>query len=227
MKIKPWMMLVGLLACEPVDDETPGQSGLGDARVVDAESADMGAADSAVELRECLQTVTIGDLEIFAFEASRSDAQPSTSGTSEEVCSRAGVLPWATISLPEAEAACTAAGFHLCDDDEWLAACSGDRQWTFPYGPRHIGGRCNDHVSGAGELLPTGSYMDCQTPEGVFDLSGNLWELTASGSRRGASYRVNAVMFRKEAARCDVTYVAIEGFTSDDAGFRCCRTAGE
>ncbi|MCB9549326.1 MAG: SUMF1/EgtB/PvdO family nonheme iron enzyme [Myxococcales bacterium] len=168
----------------------------------------------------------LGGYEIFAHEASRPDARADDAGAAEGgACSRPGVLPWVNLTRAEAEAACAASGFHLCTDAEWQDACGGaERHWAFPYSAEHIPGRCNDHVSGTGALQPTGAEADCRTPEGVFDLSGNVWEMTADGSRRGASWRVNAVMFRTEAARCDVFYVNAEAFYADDLGFRCCRS---
>lgn len=177
---------------------------------------------------ECIAAVVrIGNLDVFAHEASRPDATGDAQGEgADRACSRAGVLPWTNLTVVEAEAACTAAGFSLCSDREWQDACGGvQRQWVFPYGPQHQPGACNDHVSGTAELQPTGSQPNCVTPDGLFDMSGNVWEMTADRSRRGASYRINAVMFRTENARCDVPYTIADSFYGLDLGFRCCRAA--
>lgn len=186
---------------------------------------DATSPDAEVPEIPCLfALVREGDFEIFAHEASRPDARFDHPGEAMGgACSRPGVLPWTHLTSVEAQAACQASGFHLCTDAEWQYACQGDRRWGFPYGAEHDPGTCNDHVSGTGRVQPTGTLVDCRTPEGVYDLSGNVWEMTADGNRRGASWLVNAVMFRAEAARCDVTYFNSEIFYADDLGFRCCR----
>src|SRR5690606_8520610 len=48
-----------------------------------------------------------------------------------------GRVPQGYISGDQAEAACEAAGKRLCTTDEWLEACRGPSDWTFPYGPTH------------------------------------------------------------------------------------------
>lgn len=189
----------------------------------DAEGAEIG---EPVEVAPCISTVRIGDLEVFAYEASRVDADAMSQGfdSSGGLCSRPGVLPWTGMTWPDASRECLAAGFRLCTNEEWQIACGGiERAWHFPYGMAHRPGTCNDHVSGSGAVEPTGDRADCRTPEGAFDMSGNVWELTVDGARRGASFKLNAVMFRTDAARCDMFYDIAEGYADDDVGFRCCR----
>lgn len=190
-----------------------------------------GVFPPAVELPpedDCIaRIVRIGGMDVFAFEASRADATADAAGGDEaRACSQAGVLPWTEVTIEQAEAHCTAAGFHLCDDTEWQTACGGTvRHWPYPYAPRHQPGTCNDHVSGSGMLEPGGTHVGCVSPDGIFDMSGNAWEITADGNRRGASHRLNAVMFRTENASCDVPYFISSVFFADDMGFRCCRAA--
>lgn len=177
---------------------------------------------------DCVAAVVrMGPLDVFAYEASRPDATEGDGGADDaRACSRAGVLPWTNLTVADATAACEAAGFHLCTDREWQDACGGaGRHWPFPYAPTHRPGACNDHVSGTNMLQPTGSQADCVSPDGVYDMSGNVWEMTADLSRRGASHRVNAVMFRVDSARCDQPYDINAMFFADDLGFRCCRPA--
>jgi formylglycine-generating enzyme required for sulfatase activity len=78
-------------------------------------------------------------------------------------------------------------------------------------------------VGGSSALEPTGARADCRTPEGVFDLSGNLAEMTEDAMKRGGSFRVNAVMYQSEYAQCDAQLRVFEGVHSDEVGFRCCR----
>lgn len=192
----------------------------------DGAVAEDGGAPMPVEVEPCVQTVVLGDLEIFAYEASRVDATADAAGFDESggLCSRPGVLPWTGLTWPDANRVCMAHGFRLCSNDEWQAACQGaDRMWSFPYAAAHEAARCNDHVSGSGAVEPTGARENCRTPEGIYDMSGNVWELTVDGAKRGASWKLNAVMFHIDAARCDNFYDLNEGFADDDLGFRCCR----
>lgn len=191
----------------------------------DAGAAVDGGSGGPVEVAPCVETVRVGALEVFAYEASRPDATDVEAGSDEaRPCSRAGVLPWTNIAWPDASRVCLGAGFRLCSNAEWQRACEGEaRQWHFPYALHHQPARCNDHVSGSGMMEPTGTRAECRTPEGAYDMSGNAWELTADGARRGASWKINAVMFRVDSARCDTYYDVADGFADDDVGFRCCR----
>ena len=64
-----------------------------------------------------------------------------------------GKHPQAHLSRNEAEAACVLAGKRLCADTEWLRACKGKRETTWPYGPTRVVGRCNDHGTSSFNLL--------------------------------------------------------------------------
>lgn len=114
-----------------------------------------------------------------------------------------GLFPQAYISRKEALAACQQAGKRLCTVSEWYRACVGPHRWPFPYGETEQKGRCNtrkihllsqlfgrdpqawkyeEHFNSPqlnqepGFLARTGEYAGCVTPEGVFDLVGNLHE---------------------------------------------------
>lgn len=115
-----------------------------------------------------------------------------------------GVVPQAYISQVQARAACAEAGKRLCKPDEYIRACRGpDHGVFYPYGgtQRHAG-TCNE---GKGSMVarafgndfnkltyenfndprldqmpnglsPTGSFPGCVSPEGAYDLVGNLHE---------------------------------------------------
>ncbi|HJK95636.1 MAG TPA: MopE-related protein [Polyangiaceae bacterium LLY-WYZ-14_1] len=126
------------------------------------------------------------DFWVYAYESSRPDATDEDAGTSNvRACSRSDVLPWASISQTAAAAACAAAGKRLCTGAEWQAACEGMAGQTYPYGATYAATSCNgaDNDTDPGvpvttELLATGSLATCESPEGAFDLSGNLKEWT-------------------------------------------------
>ena len=196
-----------------------------DATVADAAFDTASAAPDAEVDPGCLgAVVTVGDVEVFAYEASRSDSSADSAGSAtDRACSKPGVLPWATITLDQARAACTASGFALCTGEDWLAVCSGDAHRAFPYGGSHVPAACNDPVSGDAHVEVGGFHPDCHTPEGVYDMSGNLWEMTDDGQRRGASFRINPAHYQTEVAQCDGQLTIIGDGANDENGFRCCR----
>lgn len=101
--------------------------------------------------------------------------------------------PSVGISYFDADRACRASGFRLCAEEEWTRACagSGEPRRRLPYGETWEAHRCNgvewDDPPGR-TVQPSGSFETCVSPEGVFDLSGNVWEWT-SGLDRSETLR--------------------------------------
>lgn len=150
--------------------------------------------------------------------------------------SEANTRPTDQVTWFAAAEACTAAGFRLCSRQEWQQSCEGapnadGHTRAYPYGDQYRPGLCNtseadtaaDHT-----LQDTGSMPGCRTPEGVFDLSGNLneWfaDADATGMLRdlgGGSFSVperETVCVRRAPLR-QPPETAIDGL-----GFRCCTT---
>jgi hypothetical protein len=156
-------------------------------------------------------------------------------------------VPQAYISQVQSITACRNAGKRLCKDDEWVAACRSTGNTRFPYGNDEKRGTCNDHRDRhpamqyleshdlsvftklehpcinqvADSLLPGGAKKECVTPEGVFDIVGNLHEWTAdpSGHFRGGYY----VDTWLNGHGCDYLTTAHEARYWDySTGFRCC-----
>jgi hypothetical protein len=152
-----------------------------------------------------------------------------------------GAVPQGYISQLQASDACNAAGKRLCRDEEWLAACRPVHGRVFPLGT------CNDHrdVHPAQQylgvqdtsafaqlehpcinqvpdsLMLTGEKPECVTPEGVFDMVGNLHEWTAdpNGTFRGGYY----VDTWRNGRGCEYVTTRHEAAYWDySTGFRCC-----
>ncbi len=161
-----------------------------------------------------------------------------------------GAVPQAYISQVQAGAACAASGKRLCKDDEWVLACKGSKHTQFPYGNEEKRGTCNDQRDPhpamqyleshdlsvftklehpcinqvPDSLLPGGAKAACATPEGVYDIVGNLHEWTAdpSGHFRGGYY----VDTWLNGHGCDYVTTAHEARYWDySTGFRCCADA--
>ena len=190
---------------------------------------------------------------------------------------RAGVKPQAYISRIEAAAACDGAGKRLCSVSEWYGACRGKSDTLFPYGGKFEAGRCNvnkPHLlsllfgkdpSGwrydenfnapelnqrPGFLAETGSYSGCATPDGVFDLVGNLHEWVSDrvdltlakkvpltdGNRSRLQANTGKGVFmggffstlNQHGDGCTFATAAHEpGYHDYSTGFRCCKDASD
>jgi hypothetical protein len=158
-----------------------------------------------------------------------------------------GAVPQAYIDQIQAGDACTNAGKRLCSDAEWLRACQGPSDFTYPYGDTRMPGVCNDHrdlhpayeyfgttdssvfsmlddacIDQLPESLdPAGSRSGCVTSEGAFDMMGNIHEWTSnpSGTFRGGYY-VDTV---ENGNGCLYATTAHDtSYWDYSTGFRCC-----
>ncbi|GEM_PF-1203493 len=124
--------------------------------------------------------------------------------------SLAGVVPQGYISGDQAALACQNAGKHLCTQKEWLTACQGNTNNKFPYGNAEVPTQCNygrahpdvktaeapnakydltdPQVNKNYALSITGNFGNCATPQGAFDMTGNLQEWVNDGS--GANHNL-------------------------------------
>jgi hypothetical protein len=127
-----------------------------------------------------------------------------------------GAVPQGHISGVQAQEACIAANKRLCSISEWEQACRGNETRTYPYGHIRVNGLCNDSREShpvveyfgttdswiwselnhpcinqlPDSLALTGDHPECVTPEGVFDMMGNLheWVSAPEGIFRGGFY---------------------------------------
>jgi hypothetical protein len=99
-------------------------------------------------------------------------------------------IPRTSVTSDEAAQLCKMRGERLCSDLEWERACRGKNGASFPYGAAFEPDRCN--VRGNwGEIAPAGSFKDCKSASGAYDMSGNVaeWVMSASRRRRAARRR--------------------------------------
>lgn len=128
-----------------------------------------------------------------------------------------GKTPATEIGRAEAEARCSSRGARLCTSDEWEAGCRGADDAAYPYGPRYEKGRCNGGRGIRAEIAAAGSFPECASASGAFDMSGNVAEWTTEGFVQGGSAR------DKSSGRCSRRYKGSrqeEGYP--DVGYRCC-----
>jgi hypothetical protein len=160
---------------------------------------------------------------IDIYEASRADATATAEGADTTTAtSRANVLPWRFVPYDDADDACRAAGKRLCEATEWLVACGGSEGWSYPYGERlYNGSACNGlNTPPLTGPEPTGQFEGCESPYGIFDLSGNLSEWTTNRFPIGGAYDDVS-----QNLRCNSEDRVVNPVVSEpQAGFRCCRT---
>lgn len=241
-----WVLLALLLLGTQVrcTDASEGERGGGGARDVGGEQPDGGpaaadvsdAAPAADLARPAPDQGSLAPMErvvavpghpgvwIAAHEA----APPAPDGDAAPPRWGAGLLPWTGLTFPEASAACgKIPGGRLCTHAEWLAACQGLGQRSFPYGDQRQAGLCNDYHAGAG-VQPAGQAERCVTPEGVFDLVGNAAEWVDTRSAEGEPFAaggsalLTALAVSLKLDRCSGTETLPEQMFRRDLGFRCC-----
>jgi hypothetical protein len=147
-------------------------------------------------------------------EEAHSPYVPPESGHVYFAKSKAGVVPQAYVSGPQALAACRASGKRLCQPVEWRAACGGREGLAYPYGTTRVEGACHDKGAApmlvyhgdslkrgwgpaelndsrlnqlANTVAVTGAYPKCVNDYGLFDMVGNLheWSADPNGTFQG------------------------------------------
>jgi formylglycine-generating enzyme required for sulfatase activity len=161
--------------------------------------------------------------------------------------SNCGNHPVVCVDFCDAYAYCQAVGKRLCGrigggtngfgeladalKSQWFAACSSGGNLEYPYGSSFKDKACNGSGAKLNTTSEVGSFPDCHSTEsgyeGVFDMSGNVWEwedshMLKSGATdacrvRGGSYRA----FSPD-LRCRYEWERNRNSHYPDLGFRCC-----
>lgn len=122
-------------------------------------------------------------------------------------CNLAGALgahPANCVTIDQARAFCGWRGKRLVRNDEWTAASAGAQLRAYPWGNdapsatrlNACGSECGARAmyaedDGYAQTAPRGSYPAGRTPEGVWDLAGNVAEwvdLAGTSVTRGGSF---------------------------------------
>ena len=132
----------------------------------------------------------------------------------------AGSRPRVNVTFNGAQALCSKAGKRLCTDREWSTGCYGRGGGRYPYGKTFKGGRCNTETADGSEgtLKATGRYKRCRSAWGLYDMSGNVAEWTASKRVRGGDYASD-----EDDAACSAGGGRSPGTSRGNIGFRCCK----
>ncbi len=149
-----------------------------------------------------------------------------------EYPNRWGQKPRTNVSWNEARSICEKAGKRLCLRDEWLAACQGKKGRYYSYGTKKDHRKCNTDgqlLRGAQEILPSGVFPDCKTPEGIFVLNGNVsdWVIDEAAERGEGTVMGGTAWFSDWYGQdCTSRHHHPADFDKAfDDGFRCCTDA--
>jgi hypothetical protein len=131
-----------------------------------------------------------------------------------------GETPMSAVSWVEAVMRCRSLGKELCEYSEWNAACrNGGNENDYPWQGAYEEEHCNT-VSGSVE--PSGKRKRCAGENGVFDLTGNLWEWV-SDRESGYNKIVGGDHTYGKNARCGAVFPELLSNREKSVGFRCCK----
>jgi formylglycine-generating enzyme required for sulfatase activity len=94
--------------------------------------------------------------------------------------------PVVQISYQDAIAYCnwlaevTSRQYRLPSEAEWEKGARGSDGRIYPWGNDWEVGWCNSVESGSGDSMPVGAYPVGESPYGLLDMAGNVWEWTRS-----------------------------------------------
>ena len=126
-----------------------------------------------------------------------------------------GHRPETDVSWFDARRLCDQRDKRLCTMQEWQAACGSG----YPYGASFNPERCNtaDADGFPRQVTETGSFPECRSHVGAYDMSGNVHEWTEEQRVVGGAYDSDAAT-----SSCDYSSAMAAGSSRDNVGFRCC-----
>ena len=153
----------------------------------DAEVQDVATPAHEVELdafRIARYPVTVGQYQQFVEQEGYADKRWWTEGGFGQVSKpddweqqlQFPSRPVTGVNWFEAAAFCAWAGYRLPTEAEWERAARGKKGRTFPWGDEPAEASRLNFNGNVGHVTPVGIYPQGNTPEGICDMAGNVWE---------------------------------------------------
>lgn len=117
--------------------------------------------------------------------------------------------------------------YFLPSCEQWQAAAAGKEKRKYPWGNDIQMNRCNTIETNIRRPSPVDMFPDSATPEGLFDMAGNLWEWTSTEEQGQIILKGGGWNNSRYDARCAMHE---RGWSSggvsrnSEIGFRCCRS---
>ena len=148
-----------------------------------------------------------------------------------------GARPLIMQSFPDAERWCSEKGRRVCAEEEWTEACRRQGKhrvcnnradwWPFDIDLYADPKTRFAEVERLYQGSLAGTYPTCRTPEGVFDLDGNVEEWVVARKGRPHKAVLTGGFWAKSWPRCGEVNDAHEPtFRFYETGFRCCKDTG-
>jgi formylglycine-generating enzyme required for sulfatase activity len=129
--------------------------------------------------------------------------------------------PVVLVSWNDAQAYCQWARKRLPTEEEWERAARHTDGREYPWVGEFDAAKCNSSESGIGTTTPVGIYLDGASVCGALDMSGNVWEWTASDFDKNTKVlRGGAWGSNVDGARCAVRNWYDAGTRISNVGFR-------
>jgi formylglycine-generating enzyme required for sulfatase activity len=163
-----------------------------------------------------------------------------------------GQKPLVLVNWQEAQSLCASRGKRLCDEDEWLFACEGESMLPYAYGYKRdptkcvmdrlyvtrtltfkhyddcmASDQCRTEFDKIDQREPSGSFKQCVSPVGAFDMNGNVNEwVNLPGETYPKRSGLKGGWWGPVRDRCRPTVkFHDEEYWGYEVGFRCCRNA--
>jgi len=168
--------------------------------------------------------VTAGQFDVYRDAACRSGSTlPCPQGWRARFGPR---TPATFVGYRFAQAYCGWVDGRLPTEDEWEKAARGVDGYTWPWGNSPDNSRFQGSSAEPRRPVDVGSHPEGDSPYGIADMSGNVWEFTSGDWKGGHAMRGGSYLNSLAESRAAVRWASsLEDPGADYLGFRCVITS--